>query len=43
MLRQRLRCAAYENPTIYNWVMEYEGIPIGNISVVRVSENKKTV
>ena len=34
-----LWCAAYENPSAYNWVMEYEGTPIGNISVVRLSEN----
>lgn len=33
-----LWCAAYENPSAYNWVMEYEGTPIGNISVVRLSE-----
>ena len=33
-----LWCAAYENPNTYNWVMEYEGTPIGNISVVRLSE-----
>ena len=31
-------CAAYDNPNTYNWVMEYEGTPIGNISVVRISE-----
>lgn len=31
-------CAAYENPNTYNWVMEYKGTPIGNISVVRLSE-----
>lgn len=33
-----LWCAAYENPNTYNWVMEYEGTPVGNISVVRLSE-----
>ncbi len=33
-----LWCAAYENPDTYNWVMEYEGTPIGNISVVRLNE-----
>ena len=33
-----LWCAAYENPSAYNWVMEYEGTPIGNISVVCLSE-----
>lgn len=33
-----LWCAAYENPNTYNWVIEYEGTPVGNISVVRLSE-----
>lgn len=37
-----LWCAAYENPNTYNWVMEYEGTPIGNISVVRLSEKANT-
>ena len=27
-----LWCAAYENPNTYNWVMEYDGTVIGNIS-----------
>lgn len=30
---------AYENPTTYNWAIEYEGQPIGSISVVRISSN----
>lgn len=30
--------AAYEKPNTYNWVIEHEGTPIGNISVVRLSE-----
>ncbi len=34
-------CAAYENPNTYNWVMEYEGSIIGNISVVRLSEQSE--
>ena len=33
-----LWCAAYENPDTYNWVIEYECIPIGSISVVRLNE-----
>lgn len=36
-----LWCAAYENLNTYNWVMEYEGTPIGNISVVRFSEENE--
>lgn len=36
-----LWCAAYENQNTYNWVMEYEGTPIGNISVVRLSEKSE--
>lgn len=31
-------CTEYENPNRYNWVMEYEGVPIGNISVVNLNE-----
>ena len=34
-------CAAYNNLNTYNWVMEYEGIPIGNISVVRLNERSE--
>lgn len=33
-----LWCSDYEDLSTYNWVMEYEGIPIGNISVVRFSD-----
>ena len=33
-----LWCAAYEKSEYYNWVIEHEGAPIGNISVVRLSE-----
>lgn len=33
-----LWCAAYENPSTYNWVLEYAGAPIGNISAVHLSE-----
>lgn len=36
-------CAAYENPDTYNWAMEYEGMPIGNISVVGLSEKSEWV
>lgn len=36
-----LWCAAYENPNTYNWVIEYEGTAIGNISVVRFSDNSE--
>ncbi len=32
-------CEAYENPTTYNWAIEYEGQPVGSISVVRISSN----
>lgn len=31
-------CAAYENPGTYNWVIEYKGKAIGNISVVCISD-----
>ena len=31
-------CSAYENSNTYNWAMDYEGTPIGNISVVRLSD-----
>lgn len=36
-----LWCAAYENKNKYNWVMEYEGTPIGNISVVKLNEKNE--
>ena len=32
-------CEAYENPTTYNWAIEYEGQPVGSVSVVRISTN----
>ncbi|MCI8631922.1 MAG: GNAT family N-acetyltransferase [Lachnospiraceae bacterium] len=35
-----LWCAAYK-PDTYNWVLEYEGAPIGNISVVRINEKNE--
>ena len=31
-------CAAYARPDNYNWVIELDGTPIGNISVVRHSD-----
>ena len=31
-------CASYENANYYNWLIEYDGKAIGNISVVRLSE-----
>lgn len=34
-------CAAYENLNSYNWVIEFEGKIIGNISVVRSSEKSE--
>ena len=34
-------CAAYETPSTYKWAMEYEGELMGNISVVRISENSE--
>lgn len=34
-------CAAYKNLNTYNWVIEYKGTPIGNISVVRFSEKSE--
>lgn len=34
-------CASYENLNTYNWVMEYESTPIGNISVVLLSEKSE--
>lgn len=36
-------CSSYAEPDYYNWVMEYEGIPIGNVSAVRVSEKNQWV
>ena len=36
-----LWCAAYENTGTYNWAIEYEGIVIGNISVVRLNEESE--
>lgn len=36
-----LWCASYESPSTYNWVMEYKGTPIGNISVVKLSETSE--
>lgn len=36
-----LWCASYETPSTYNWVMEFEGTPIGNISVVKLSETSE--
>lgn len=32
---------AYARPDCYNWVMEWEGKPIGNISVVRMNEKSE--
>lgn len=34
-------CTCYENLNYYNWAMEYNGAPIGNISVVRFSERSE--
>lgn len=34
-------CGDYENPNRYNWVIEYQGAPIGNISVVRIDERSE--
>ncbi len=34
-------CADYENPNTYNWAMEYDGVPIGNISVVQLNEKNE--
>ena len=34
-------CASYEEPNTYNWAMEYEGEPIGGISVVKLNENSE--
>lgn len=31
-------CASYENPNYYNWVIESDATPIGNISIVLVSD-----
>ncbi len=36
-------CEAYENESTYNWAIVYEGKPIGNISVVRLSERDERV
>ena len=33
----------YEQPDKYNWVIEYEGEPIGNISVVRCDDKSERV
>ena len=37
----KLWCAAYDRPDTYNWVMEYEKTPIGNISVVHFHEKSE--
>ena len=34
-------CAEYDKPNYYNWVIEYEGKPIGNISVVDIRERNE--
>lgn len=36
-----LWCAAYEKPNTYNWVMEYQGRAIGNISVVQINDRSE--
>lgn len=36
-----LWCADYEKPNTYNWLIVYQGTPIGNISVVRSSEQSE--
>ena len=33
--------AAYENLNTYNWALEYKGMPIGNINVVRLNERSE--
>ena len=35
-------CEAYQQPETYNWAMEYEGEPIGNISVVCQSQRDES-
>ncbi len=35
-----LWCREYEDPAKYNWAIEYQGEPIGNISVVRMLEER---
>lgn len=34
-------CEEYQKPNVYNWLMEYSGVPIGSISVVRFSEQSE--
>ena len=34
-------CAAYENPSTYNWAIEWDGRLIGNISVVQTSDRSE--
>lgn len=34
-------CSEYKKPNRYNWVMEYQGEPIGGIDVVRLSEHNE--
>lgn len=36
-------CSFYSQPNYYNWVMEYKGIPIGNVSAVHVNERSHWV
>lgn len=36
-----LWCAAYDQPSTYNWVMVYQGTAIGNISVVSLNEKSE--
>lgn len=34
-------CAAYDQPSTYNWVMVYQGTPIGNIAVGSLNERSE--
>ena len=36
----KLWCGEYASPDVYNWVIEFEGEPIGGINVVRKDEEK---
>lgn len=35
-------CATYENPSTYNWVLEYAGVPIGSIGAAHLSERDES-
>jgi len=39
----KLWCAGYAQETTYNWVMDLNGTPIGNVSVVHINDKNEKV